>query len=37
MVPIFWAKETEELGMVEGEATANAERDARAVCDMGKR
>jgi hypothetical protein len=37
MVPVVRAKETEELGMAEGEATANAERDARAACDMGKR
>jgi hypothetical protein len=34
---IVWAKETEELDMSEGEATANAERDARAPCDMVKR
>jgi hypothetical protein len=37
MVPIVCARETEELvGMAEGEAAANAERDARAPCDMGK-
>jgi hypothetical protein len=39
MVAIVWAKEIEGLGrgVVEGEAAANAERDARVACDMGKR
>jgi hypothetical protein len=37
MVLIVCARETEELGMAEGEAATNAERDARVACDIGKR